>query len=257
MRADLYLFRNGYSKSREKARTLIESGCVKINSVTVKKPSLDIDENAEMSVEIEDTCPFVSRGGLKLDKILSEIKLDVSGFTALDIGASTGGFTDCLLQRGAKLVYAVDSGHAQLDKKIESDKRVVSIEGFNARNIANGTVPAHMDLIVADVSFISQSYILPEAVKLLKPDGVYIGLIKPQFEAGRANVSKGGIVKDKKARYVAVMRVMECAKQNSFLPFAFIESPIKGGDGNTEYLCAFSRSGGTLDEKTIKNIVSG
>ena len=168
MRADLYLFRNGYSKSREKARTLIESGCVKINSVTVKKPSLDIDENAEMSVEIEDTCPFVSRGGLKLDKILSEIKLDVSGFTALDIGASTGGFTDCLLQRGAKLVYAVDSGHAQLDKKIESDKRVVSIEGFNARNIANGTVPAHMDLIVADVSFISQSYILPEAVKLLK-----------------------------------------------------------------------------------------
>ncbi|MGM9666305.1 MAG: TlyA family RNA methyltransferase [Eubacteriales bacterium] len=257
MRADLYLFKNGYSKSREKARVLIESGCVKINSLTVKKPSFDIDESAEISIEIEDICPFVSRGGLKLDKILSEINLDVSGFMALDIGASTGGFTDCLLQRGAKLVYAVDSGHGQLDKRIESDGRVISIEGFNARNIGDGTVPKDIDIAVVDVSFISQSYILPEAVKLLKPNGIYIGLIKPQFEAGRENVSKGGIVKDKKARYASVMRVIECAKQNSFLPFAFIESPIKGGDGNTEYLCAFSRSGGKLDDKTVKNIVLG
>ena len=257
MRADLYLFKNGYSKSREKARTLIESGCVKINSVTVKKPSFDIDENTDISVRIDDVCPFVSRGGMKLDKILSDIKLDVSGFTALDIGASTGGFTDCLLQRGAALVYAVDSGHGQLDEKIINDKRVISIEGFNARNIADGTIPENIDIEVVDVSFISQSYILPEAVKLLKPDGVYIGLIKPQFEAGRENISKGGIVKDKKARYASVMRIIECARQNSILPFAFIESPIKGGDGNTEYLCAFSRSRGELNQKSIKNIVLG
>lgn len=255
MRADVYLYSYGYTKSREKARSLIENGCVKINSSVIKKPSFEILEDSENTVEITDICPFVSRGGLKLDKMLSELEIDISGLKAVDIGASTGGFTDCLLKRGVSAVYAVDSGHNQLDEKIANDERVISIEGFNARNIANGIIPEKVDIVTLDVSFISQTYIIPEVAKILADDGIYISLIKPQFEVGRENISKNGIVKNKKAIYCSVLRVIDCAKDNLLNPFAFIESPIKGGDGNTEYLCAFSRKSKGIDANIVKDIV--
>lgn len=256
MRLDLYLYQKGYTKSRQKAKCLIEAGSVTINGNIILKSSYEISESENYNIEVNDTCPYVSRGGLKLEKILEHFGYDCSGKTAIDIGASTGGFTDCLLMHSAKKVFSIDSGTNQLDKKLLDDKRVISIENYNARNINLNDIGEKVDIITIDVSFISQTYILPQAIKLLKENGIYISLIKPQFELGKEKIGKGGIVKDKNARYDAVLRVIECAKNNSFNCIDFIPSPITGGDGNIEYLAVFSKNGTEIFIETIKNIIA-
>lgn len=255
MRLDLYLFENNYVKSRQKAKGLICDGNVKIDGSVILKPSFDINNYIEHKIEINDTCPYVSRGGLKLESIINAIQAKLENKVCLDIGASTGGFTHCLLLNGAKKVYAIDSGTNQLAKQILEDERVVSIENYNARNLNFDDIGEYLDVITIDVSFISQNLIIPAACKLLKDDGVYLSLIKPQFETARAFIGKGGIVKDKKARLHAVMSVISCADINSLKCFAFLKSPIQGGDGNIEYLAAFSKKATSISNEYIKNIV--
>ena len=241
MRADLFLYNLGYVKSRQKAKNLIEGGNVKINSIVIKKPSFEINEAVENIVEITDDCPYVSRGGLKLAKMLDVLKVDLKDKVALDIGASTGGFTHCLLLAGAKKVFAIDSGTNQLDELLENDSRVVSLEGFNARNLTFEDLGESVNIAVADVSFISQTYIMPIANELLDKEGLYIGLIKPQFEVGKGKIGKGGIVKEKKYRHEAILKIFECGKMLGLNCLDIIESPIQGGDGNIEYLIAFTK----------------
>lgn len=256
MRADLFLFTGGHVKSRQKGKALIENQCVLIDGKLVTKPSQEIDEQIDHKIEITDDCIYVSRGGLKLEAILDSAKIDVNGKACLDIGASTGGFTDCLLRRGASKVYAIDSGSNQLDIDLRNDSRVVSIENFNARNDLSEVVSEKIDVITIDVSFISQTLIIPSAFKTLGEDGIYVSLIKPQFEVGKAGVGKGGIVKDKKFRKLAVMRVVECANSLGYYCKSLIKSPILGGDGNTEYLAVFSKKGENLSNEKIINVIN-
>ena len=255
MRADLYLFQNGYVKSRQRAKMLIDEGNVKINGKIVTKPSLEISDG-ENFIEILDSCPYVSRGGLKLEAILKLTNADIENKVCLDIGASTGGFTHCLLKNGAKKVYAVDSGSEQLDKLLINDSRVVSMENYNARNINIDDIGECVDIITIDVSFISQTLIMPNASKLLKDGGIYFSLIKPQFEVGRALIGKGGIVKDKKARLLAIKSVLECARQCGLVCTMLCKSPIQGGDGNVEYLATLCYNGQWVSDEYIKRIVN-
>ena len=255
MRADVYLYTFGYVKSRQKAKTLIESGYVYLNGDKILKPATELSENLEYEIEVKDPCPYVSRGGLKLEKILDTYSIDVSGKTAIDIGASTGGFTHCLLIYGADKVYAIDSGTNQLDEMLLDDERVISIENYNARNICVEDIGELADIITVDVSFISQTYILYPAVRLLKDDGIYIGLIKPQFEVGREKLGKGGIVKDKKSRLFAVNKIIDCARSCELKCTGFIRSPIEGGDGNIEFVAIFSKNGKEINEEYIRKTV--
>ena len=255
MRLDIYLYTEGYVKSRQKAKTLIEDGSVFINGKKINKPSYEMDIENEYKIEINDLCPFVSRGGLKLEKILQVYCIDLSGKTAIDIGASTGGFTHCMLLRGVKKVYAIDSGSSQLDKLLLNDKRVISMENFNARNLTFNDIGEKVDIITIDVSFISQTHIIGSAINLLCDNGLYIGLIKPQFEVGREYIGKGGIVKDKKARLLAVNKVIEHSKACGLKCIGFIKSPIEGGDGNVEFVAIFSKQGEEFDPLKIKKTV--
>ena len=238
MRADLYLVENGFVKSRTAARKFIENGHVIIDGRVVKKPAEDVTD-AEHQVELLETEKYVSRGGLKLEGALRTFDIEVSGKRAADIGASTGGFTDCLLQAGAEHVYAIDSGRDQLDPDLMLDERVTSMEGVNARYLTSADIGGTVDLVVMDVSFISQTLILPSVSSLLGDHGVYIGLIKPQFEAGRSAIGKGGIVKNPKDRKAAVERVIVSAAEQNLVLHGLAESPIEGGDGNVEYLAYF------------------
>lgn len=255
MRADLYLFTAGKAKSREAAKKLILAGGVSLDGKTVSKPSEEIDENLPHKVILTAEERFVSRGGLKLEAALNSFGIDVAGFSALDIGASTGGFTDCLLKRGAAFVTAVDSGQGQLDPTLLSDARVRSIEKYNARELSPDIMPGGADIVVMDVSFISQTLIIPAVASVMKPDGYFVSLIKPQFEAGRAAVGKGGIVRSAEARLSAVRRVVDSASGAGLLCVGLIVSPITGGDGNTEYLALFRRCGRELPPELIKRTV--
>lgn len=244
MRADLYLFQKGYTDSREQARRLIEAGAVRIDGVPVKKPSLSVDEEGEHTVEIVRPAAerYVGRGGLKLERALSYFAIDPAHMIAVDIGASTGGFTDCLLQNGADRVYAVDSGEGQLHPRLRADDRVVNIEKCNARSMTEETLGERVDLAVMDVSFISQTCILPVLPLLLRESGLLISLIKPQFEAGRSAVGKGGIVRRREHREAAIRRVLEGAAAVGLSCVGLTVSPITGGDGNIEYLALFCRT---------------
>lgn len=255
MRLDTYLSDNGLAKSRSYAKTLIEEGYVTVNGDIQKKPSFDVtaDDHIVVTGKPYD---YVSRGGVKLECALSEFSIDVSGFVCVDIGASSGGFTDCLLKRGAKKVYAVDSGSGQLDSTLRMDERVVNIENFNARNLTVGDLGEKCDIAVTDVSFISQTLIIPAAVSVLKDDGIFVSLIKPQFECGREGLGKGGIVKSKKIMAEAVKKVIDCAKLNGLFCKGLVTSSIKGGDGNTEFLMVCTKKEySTVNDSMIKEIV--
>jgi len=241
MRADLYLFKAGFSKSRESARKSIEQGLVKIDGKPVAKPASEIDITIFHKVEFIESCEFVGRGGLKLDFALKMFKVDATDCVCADIGASTGGFTDVLLRAGAEKVYAVDSGHGQLDSRLCDDDRVINLEGVNARYLSNAEIPELCDLVVMDVSFISQGLILPALSKILKDDGTLITLIKPQFEAGKNAVGKGGIVKKPADRFKSAIRVKEAAEAVGLYMCGLICSPVTGGDGNVEYLSKFTK----------------
>ncbi len=241
MRADVFLFRAGYAKSREAARKSIEQGLVRIDGQTVSKPAQDIDVSYPRQVVFQETCPFVGRGGMKLSYALKMFAIDPEDLICMDIGASTGGFTDCLLEAGAQKVYSVDSGHGQLDPKLTSDERVVNLEGVNARSLSENEIPELCDLAVMDVSFISQTLILPAIASRLKDDGILISLIKPQFEAGRTAVGKGGIVKKAADRARSAQNVQISAEHCGLYMQKLIRSPITGGDGNHEYLALFGK----------------
>ena len=244
MRADIYIFERGYTESRQSAKNLILSGSVFLDGKSISKPSADIDNSVEHQIRIvADVCPYVSRGGLKLEGAISSFQLAVEGKNALDIGASTGGFTDCLLQHGAVHVWAVDSGSCQLHRKLRGDPRVTVMENTNARYLSPADFPLKFDLITLDVSFISQALILPSVAALLASDGKYIALIKPQFEVGRENVGKNGIVKGEKLHRLAVKRVVSAAAELGLVCTGLALSPIKGGDGNVEFLSVFERHG--------------
>ncbi len=239
MRADSYLTLNGFVESRTRAARLISEGKILIDGKKINKPSEEIVD-CEHDVVITEADAYVGRGGLKLESALEGFGVDVSGKRCLDIGASTGGFTDCLLQNGAAEVYAVDSGRGQLHEKLLCDTRVVNIEGYNARNLSSDELGC-FDVAVMDVSFISQTLIHPALATVLNDGAEFISLIKPQFEAGRSALGKNGIVKNKKDRESAILKVVESAQICGFEFMGLKNSPIAGGDGNREYLALFIR----------------
>lgn len=256
MRIDTYLSTEGLAKSRSRAAELIERGFVTVNGKIVTKPAYNVGEGDLVAVTGEEH-GFVGRGGMKLDGALDLFRLDVTGFVCADIGASTGGFTDCLLKRGAEHVYAIDSGHGQLDQKLINDPRVTNIEGCNARYMDETTLPERCDCAVCDVSFISETLIIPTLPKVLREGGVYVALIKPQFECGRDAIGKGGIVKDKKQHIAAIRRVLSSANEHGLAPQALVRSPILGGDGNREFLF-YAILGGVskVTENDIKEVAN-
>jgi 23S rRNA (cytidine1920-2'-O)/16S rRNA (cytidine1409-2'-O)-methyltransferase len=234
MRLDLYLAKSGKVKSRERATELITSGNVTVNGLVITKPAFEIvgDEN----IETVETLRYVSRGGLKLEYALKKFGIDVSGKTCLDIGASTGGFCDCLLQNGAAAVIAVDTGTDQLDPKIKNDPRVKSFENADIRDFKAADIGQTVGFLTCDVSFISITKILPKIAEILPEGTDGIILIKPQFEQEKRTSQKNGIIKDKKAREKALDRVLEAAKLLGLTVLNHTESYPPGKDGNIEYI---------------------
>jgi 23S rRNA (cytidine1920-2'-O)/16S rRNA (cytidine1409-2'-O)-methyltransferase len=232
-RLDRLLVERGLAASREKAQALIMAGEVLVDGQKAEKPGQPVA--VECRLEVLARPPFVSRGGLKLDAALDHFAILVTGRVCLDIGASTGGFTDCLLQRGARRVHAVDVGSGQLDWKIRNDPRVVVHEKLNARYLRGEDIGEPVGLAVYDVSFISVTLILPAAMPLLQPGGEMVILVKPQFEVGKGQVGRGGIVREPVLQEAACRRVNEAARQLGF-ETSIMESPILGAEGNREFL---------------------
>lgn len=236
IRLDQLVFDLGLAESRERAKTTIMSGLVFINGQRADKPGMQV--NPDVQVELHGKAlPFVSRGGYKLDKALKVFPISPEGKICIDCGASTGGFTDVLLQHGAKKVYAVDVGYGQLAWKLRCDERVVSLEKTNLRYISRELIPEEPELAVMDVSFISIKLVLPAVSYLLKPDAELVCLIKPQFEAGREEVGKKGVVRDKAVHISVVNSILEFAPSIALSVMALDYSPIKGPEGNIEYIC--------------------
>lgn len=235
IRIDRFLVERGLVESREKGQALILAGQVLVNNQKVDKPGVLVPTDAEIRI-IGGQLPYVSRGGLKLEAALRQFRIDVSGKIALDVGASTGGFTDCLLQHGCKRVYAVDVGYGQLAWKLRQDPRVISIERTNIRGIDPATIPEPIEVAVIDVSFISLEKVVPSVIPLLSQSAGIIALIKPQFEAGKDQVGKGGIVRDETARSAVVEKIARFFREHGFDVKGIIQSPITGQDGNVEFL---------------------
>jgi 23S rRNA (cytidine1920-2'-O)/16S rRNA (cytidine1409-2'-O)-methyltransferase len=240
-RIDLLLVERGLAESREKAQALVLSGEVLANDVPVAKPGQAVDERAELRVRHKPP-PYVSRGGIKLAAALDAFSIPVSGRAALDIGASTGGFTHVLLLRGALRVFAVDVGHNQLDWRIRKDRRVIVREGVNARNLEFSVIGGQVDLIVIDVSFISLEKILPAAIPFSHSLTDWVTLIKPQFEVGKGKVGKGGIVRDEADRQAVIERLTAFGETLGLTRKGLIESPITGTQGNREFLAHWKRT---------------
>jgi len=235
LRADLAVVEQGLAASRERARALILAGEVLAGDQPVEKAGDLVDAAVELRLR-NAPMPYVSRGGVKLAHALAAFGVDPTGRVALDVGASTGGFTDCLLQGGATRVYCVDVGQGQLDWKIASDPRVSVFDRTNIRLAAPDLLPEPVDLVVVDVSFISLRLVLPALVPLARPGSPVVALVKPQFEVGRADVGKGGIVRDEAARARALADVAATAKTLGYAVLADTVSPITGGKGNVEFL---------------------
>lgn len=236
-RLDVLLVEQGYASSREKARAVIMAGDVFVNGEREDKAGASFDpEKIKTLVVKEAALPYVSRGGLKLEKALQVFSLTVSGKVCMDIGASTGGFTDCMLQNGAERVYAVDVGHGQLAWSLRNDERVVCMERTNFRYITEAEISEKIDFASCDVSFISLTKILLPARNLLREEGEMVCLIKPQFEAGREKVGKKGVVKDREVHREVICRVMDFAADIGFRILDLSFSPIRGPEGNIEYL---------------------
>jgi 23S rRNA (cytidine1920-2'-O)/16S rRNA (cytidine1409-2'-O)-methyltransferase len=235
VRADKLLVEHGLAPSREKAQALILAGLVYLGEIRVEKAGQLLDQDAEASVRGK-VCPYVSRGGLKLESALKAFAPDVAGAVCADIGASTGGFTDCLIQHGASKVFAVDVGHGQLDASLRNDPRVVCLEGVNARNLSQGFFPDPIDLVTLDASFISLKLLLP-AVRDSAPQAAVVALVKPQFEAGRLEVARGrGVIRDPEVQARAVREVCDAAATLGYNHLGTLESPLRGPKGNAEYL---------------------
>ena len=235
IRLDQLIFDNGYAESREKAKAIIMSGNVFIDGQRADKPGMQVKDSTVPEVRIKEL-PFVSRGGYKLDKAIKVFPICPENKICIDCGASTGGFTDVLLQNGARKVYSVDVGYGQLAWKLRNDSRVVNLERTNLRYITKEQIPEELDLAVCDVSFISLKLILPAVTVLLKPGAKLLCLIKPQFEAGRELVGKKGVVRDKKVHQQVVEDILSFIPSIGLACFGLDYSPIKGPEGNIEYL---------------------
>ena len=240
MRLDVYLFEKGLAHSRTDAKALITEERVFVGGKLVNKPAYNVEDGADVTVK-DGGVRYVSRGGIKLEAALSAFAVDVAGRACLDVGSSSGGFTDCLLKHGTARVVAVDSGTDQLADVLRRDGRVHLMEGCNARYLSPDMLPLVPTLAVMDVSFISATYIIPAVYACLPDGGEFISLIKPQFEVGRAGIGKGGIVKDDKKRRDAVKKVTDFATETGFEVLGTIRSPIEGGDGNVEFLAYFKK----------------
>lgn len=238
-RIDILLVEKGICPTRSQAQSLIMAGKVLVNDEPVDKAGSLVNEDA--ALRLKDVSRFVSRGGYKLEKALIEFEIDVAGKSCLDVGISTGGFTDCLIQHGAEKIYGVDVGSAQLHWKLATDPRVVNFEGENFRHFDPTRIPGPVEVVVMDASFISVKLLIPKVVEFFARDPgehVLIALIKPQFEVGREHVGKGGIVRDARARDAAVVSIADFVTGCGFTGIRTVESPITGADGNVEYLLA-------------------
>lgn len=241
-RVDKLLIENNFAASIEQARALVMSGVVLLNEKRVEKPSEEFSFDAEIRIKGSETeIRYVGRGGLKLEQALNEFHICPNGYVCLDVGASTGGFTDCLLQSGAKKVFAVDVGTNQMVWKLRGDERVEVRENTNARHLKTEDFPEKLDLIVMDVSFISATKIFPALLPLLKNDGKIITLVKPQFEAAKAEVGTGGIVREAETHKRVVAQVNNFAAGIGLTALDTIESPILGAGGNKEFLVLYER----------------
>ena len=241
-RLDKILVDKGIVQSRERARALIMAGKVMVKGKKVEKAGERVLADADI-VLTGDDIPYVSRGGLKLEKAMDEFKIDVTGKVAMDVGASTGGFTDCLLQRGAKKVYAIDVGYGQLDLKLRNDPRVVNIERQNIRYLERGVIPEDIDIVTIDSSFISLVKIIPKTLEFIGESGLLIALIKPQFEVGKGEVGKGGVVRDEAKHKEVVEKIKGFCIELGLSVVGVVESPIFGPKGNREFLI-YARKGG-------------
>lgn len=235
LRLDVAVFERGFAETREKAKAMIMAGSVYLNGQKALKGGVNVKETDVIEVR-GAVNPFVSRGGLKLNKAVASFGLDLNDCICMDIGASTGGFTDCMLTNGAKKVYAIDVGYGQLAWKLRCDERVVNLERTNFRYVTREQVPDEVDFASVDVSFISLKLILPVMHTLLKDGGRSVCLIKPQFEAGKENIGKKGVVRDKSVHEDVVRNITEFASENGFRVIDVDFSPIKGPEGNIEYL---------------------
>ena len=242
-RLDVLLVERGYADTRTKAQAIIMSGLVYVQGQKSDKPGTSYEENVDIEVRTGG-CPYVSRGGLKLEKALRDFGVDPTNFVCSDSGASTGGFTDCLLQQGAQKVFAIDVGYGQLDWKIRSDPRVVVMERTNIRYVTPEQLGEALDLSVVDVSFISLKIVLPVIKSLLKPTGQVLCLIKPQFEAGKDKVGKKGVVREPAIHQEVLDQFVEHVTQTGFRILGMTFSPVKGPEGNIEFLAHL-----TLDDK--------
>ena len=241
-RLDSEMVARGLARSRERAKEMIRSGNVTVNGKTAKKPSDEV--MTDDLIETAETDIYVGRGALKLEKAYEEFGLDLRGKVCLDIGASTGGFTDFMLQQGAEKVFAVDVGHGQLAQSLIADPRVVNMEGADIREVTADDLGGQADFISVDVSFISLTKILPKVYELLKEEAVAAVLIKPQFEAGRSDIGKRGIVKDRKVHIRVLSEIDSFASSIGFITEKYTFSPVRGGSGNIEYLVKLRKSVG-------------
>lgn len=235
MRIDTYLSEHGLVKSRELAKKLICSNGITVNGKIISKPSKEVSENDDIKI-IAQMPRYVGRGGLKLEKALGCFNIRLNGLVCADIGASTGGFTDCMLQNGAKLVYSIDVGHDQLDEKLINDSRVINMEGTNIRNVTKESFEKSIDFVSADVSFISLTKVIPVISTILDDNGMAVMLIKPQFECGKADIGKNGIVRSSKVHLRVINEIAACCDGNGLGVHGIDHSPIQGGDGNIEFL---------------------
>lgn len=240
-RLDVLVFERGFADSREKAKAIIMSGEIFVDNQKADKCGQSYDEN--VNIEFRGKAPkYVSRGGLKLGKAIDRFNLDLTGRITMDIGASTGGFTDCMLQNGAEKVYSIDVGYGQLAWKLRNDSRVVNLERTNMRNVTSEQVPDSIDFFSIDVSFISLKLLLPVARKLLSDNAEAVCLIKPQFEAGREKVGKKGVVRDPAVHAEVVQGIYDFCLENGYSVLNLDYSPIKGPEGNIEYLIHLKKS---------------
>ena len=255
-RLDVLLVKRGLAETREKAKTTLMAGLVLVNGQKIDKAGTMVKEDAELRV-LGDAIPYVSRGGLKLEKAMETFNINMEGKVVADIGASTGGFTDCALQRGAAKVFAIDVGYGQLAWKLRSDSRVVNMERTNIRYVRPEDIGELLDFASIDVAFISLTKVLEPAKALLKDTGEIVALIKPQFEAGRGNVGKKGVVRDPEVHRSVIHAVIDYSREIGFSPVGLTFSPIKGPEGNIEYLVHLAQSGesSALTEEKIDEIV--
>jgi len=241
-RIDKLLMEKGVVQSRERARSFIMAGKVMVEGRRVDKPGTKIDVEAQLQVRGEDQ-PYVSRGGLKLEGALNAFGMDPKGMVVMDVGASTGGFTDCVLQKGARRVYAVDVGYGKLAWKLQKDPRVINLERRNIRYLKREEIPEEVDLILIDTSFISVEKFLPHLLKFLKKGGNLVCLIKPQFEVGKGEVGKGGVVKDPALHQKVIDRISGFCRELGLSILGVVESPLLGPKGNKEFFICLKNNG--------------